>query len=142
MKQKNGTKTIESRENKKLKFYKSVIICCEALINYAKAFADLADSYAGTEKDDSRQTELKEIARICEYLQIPPKPSMRQYKAFILYIWHYNSTLDYISLGRLDQTLDPYLQRDLKKGTISESKALELYECLLIKCAERMNTNP
>ncbi len=143
MKQKNGTETSETRKNKKLEFYKSVIICGEALINYAKAFADLADSYADTEKDASRQTELKEIARICR--RVPANPAETFHEAIqSVYFVHLalHSTLDYISLGRLDQTLDPYLQKDLKKGTISESKGLELYECLLIKCAERMNTNP
>ena len=87
--------------------------------------------------------ELKEIARICR--KVPANPAETFHEAiqsvyFIHLVLH--STLDYISLGRLDQILDSFLQKDLKKGRITESKALELYECLLIKCAERINTNP
>lgn len=133
----------EYRKGRKIEFYNSVIICCNAVIKYAEAFADLADEYAGKEKDVSRQMELKEIARICR--KVPANPAETFHEAIqSVYFIHLalHSTLDYISLGRLDQTLDPYLKKDLRKGIITEDKALELYECLLIKCAERINTNP
>lgn len=133
----------EVRKIRRLEFYNSVIICCNAIIKYAEAFAELADEYALKEKDTTRQLELKEIARICR--KVPANPAETFHEAIqSLYFIHLalHSTLDYISLGRLDQILNPYLKKDLKKGRITESKALELYECLLIKCAGRINTNP
>ncbi|MDP4182125.1 MAG: pyruvate formate lyase family protein [Bacillota bacterium] len=131
------------RKNKKLEFYNSVIICCQALVRYAEAFADIADENADNETDTKRQSELREIARICR--KVPANPAETFYEAIqSVYFVHLalHSTLDYISLGRLDQTLDPYLQKDMSDGKITEGEAQELYECLLIKCAERMNSNP
>lgn len=132
----------EERENA-VSFYKSVLICCEAVHEYAEAFARLAEEDAQKEEDAARRQELEEIARICH--KVPWEPAESFYEAIqSVYFIHLalHSTLDYVSLGHLDQLLDSYLQKDIASGDITEERALELYECLFIKCAERLNSNP
>lgn len=148
----NGLKVTAAQCSEKLKtevnensqaFYRAVLLCCEAVHEYAEAFANLAEADAAKEQDAVRREELTEIARICR--KVPWEPADSFYEAIqSVYFIHaaLHSTLDYVSLGRLDQLLDGYLQQDLKKGIITEERALELYECLLIKCAERLNSNP
>lgn len=131
------------RKNKKIEFFNSVIICCKAVISYANAYAKLAEEYAKNEKNPIRKKELIEIARICK--KVPAEKADTFYEAIqSVYFVHLalHSTLDYTSLGRLDQLLEPYLQKDLKNGAITDETALELYECLFVKCAERININP
>ena len=138
----NQTESVAGRK-KKLQFYTAAAICCGAVIDYARAFAALAEAYGQKETDMSRKAELTEIAGICR--KVPENPAGSLHEAIqSIYFIHLalHSTLDYMSIGRFDQLLEPYLQQDLKNGTISEGRALELIECFLIKCAERINSNP
>jgi len=128
---------------RKVSFYKAVIISCEAVRDYANAFADLAEKDAAKESCPERKAELQEIARVCR--KVPFEPAETFHEAIqSVYFIHLalHSTLDYVSQGRLDQLLNPYLLADLEKGAITEEKALEYYECFIIKCGERVNFNP
>jgi formate C-acetyltransferase len=124
---------------KKISFYKAVEICCKALVDYAKKFAELAERKADEENDAARKKELLEIARICR--KVPLEPAGSFYEAvhstwFVHLAFH--STVSHLSLGRLDQVLQPYLEESISKGEIDEAKARELLECFFIKCAERL----
>ena len=65
-------------------FYKSVIISCQAVIDYSHRFAKLAETESGKCKDEKRKAELLEIARICN--KVPEKPAETFYEA-IHSIW-------------------------------------------------------
>lgn len=133
----------EDLTHRQKSFYSAVSICCEALKEYTVAFATLAHKNAENEVNAVRKQELEEIAAICE--KVPFEPASTFHEAIqSVYFIHLalHSTLDFVSLGRLDQLLDPYLQRDLAAGILTEERALELYECLLMKCGERINFNP
>lgn len=116
-------------------FYNAVIISCKAVIDYASRFAILATEKAKTCKDEKRKKELLEIARICN--KVPAKPAETFYEA-IHSIWlvhcSLHSTMDFMSLGRLDQVLNPYLQKEPDKAF-----ARELFENFIIKAAGRLN---
>lgn len=133
-----------SEENRKKRtFYQAVLICCDGLRDYVNAFAKLAADCAAIETDPKRKKELAEIEKICR--KVPFEPAETFHEAIqSVYFIHLalHSTLDYVSLGRLDQLLNPYLVKDLEQGILTEEQALELYECLLIKCGERINFNP
>ncbi|MEG1556349.1 MAG: pyruvate formate lyase family protein, partial [Bacteroidales bacterium] len=47
-----------------------------------------------------------------------------------------HASMNFISLGRLDQVLFPFLQKEK-----DENRALEIFECFILKCAERLNLN-
>ena len=125
---------------KKFSFFKAVKTCCNAVVAYSVRFAELADRMACDEQDPVRKAELMEIARICR--KVPLEPAESFYEA-VQSIWTIHlamhSTVSHLSLGRLDQVLQPYLEKSLAKGEIDEDKARELLECFFIKCAERLN---
>ncbi|NOU16985.1 MAG: formate acetyltransferase [Bacteroidales bacterium] len=116
-------------------FYKAIIISCKAVIDYASRFANLASEKAKICKDEKRKKELLEIARICN--KVPAKPADTFYEA-IHSIWLVHcclhSTMDFMSLGRLDQVLNPYLKKETDKAF-----ACELFENFIIKAAGRLN---
>ena len=116
-------------------FYKAVVISCQAVIDYAHRFALLAGKNAAECKDEKRKAELLEIARICN--KVPEKPAETFYEA-VHSIWLVHcclhSTMDYMSLGRLDQVLDPYLKKETNKNF-----ACELLENFIVKAAGRLN---
>jgi pyruvate-formate lyase len=116
-------------------FYKAVIISCQAVIDYAHRFAMLATEKAHACSDPKRQAELLEIARICD--KVPEKPAETFYEAIhSIWLMHccLHSTMDYMSLGRLDQVLNPYLQKET-----NHDFALELFQNFIIKAAGRLN---
>lgn len=128
---------------KKIGFYQSVQTCCRAVLKYACAFARLAARQAATTRDPERQAELQEIARVCR--KVPRKPADTFHEA-LQSIWFVHlalhASVSHLSLGRLDQVLQPYLKRSMARGQIDRAGALELIECFFIKAAGRLNLNP
>lgn len=124
-------------------FYESVIICCKAVIDYAKEFSNLAKAKAEKESDAARKNELLRIAEVCE--NVPARPA-KTFQEALQCVWftHLAETAfcAFNSLGRLDQVLNPYLEKDLKDGSITREQAIELIECFLVKGAQRINLNP
>lgn len=119
----------------KTSFYRAVIISCQAVIDYASRFANLAIEKAKTCKDIKRKTELLEIARICN--KVPAQPADTFYEALhSIWLVHccLHSTMDFMSLGRLDQVLSPYLKKET-----NSTFACELFENFIIKAAGRLN---
>lgn len=128
----------------KIEFYKSVKISCNAVVGYAERFAELAEKLSVSET--SRSAELQEIARICRKVPME-KPETFHEALQSVYFFHLamHASMNLISLGRLDQSLNEFLQKDLKKCKSKEEKeaarkkAIELFECFIIKCAGRLN---
>lgn len=127
-------------DQNRLDFYRAVAIACEAVVEYAGRFADLAGEKGKMESDPQRKAELAEIERICR--KVPMEPAETFHEA-LQSIWFVHTALhasmNLISLGRLDQVLAPYLQSTVKKGVYDPAKAVELFECFLIKAAWRLN---
>lgn len=116
-------------------FYKAVIISCNAVIDYSYRFSTLAEENAKACKDEKRKAELMELARICK--KVPAKPADTFYEAMhSIWMVHccLHATNDYMSLGRMDQVLNPYLQQEPNKAF-----ARELVENFIIKAAGRLN---
>lgn len=118
-------------------FYKAVITSCKAVIKYAHNFASLAQQKAAETDDKKRKQELLRIAKIC--LTVPEHPATNFYEA-IHSIWLVHcclhSTMDFMSLGRLDQVLNPFLEKESLEG---KELAQELMENFIIKAAGRLN---
>jgi formate C-acetyltransferase len=127
----------------RLDFYRGVRIACEAVVEYARRFADLAEEKAENEADPVRRGELVEIERICR--KVPYEPAETFYEALqsILFVHTaLHASMNLISLGRLDQVLGPYLGSTVRKGEYDPAKGVELFECFLIKAAWRLNYTP
>ncbi|SHO58021.1 pyruvate formate lyase family protein [Vibrio quintilis] len=119
-------------------FYKSVKIACQAVIDYAGRFAAIAVKEADrADISSQRKAELVEMARIAR--KVPGQKADTFHEA-MQSIWFFHLALhtgmNFISLGRLDQVLNPFL---LKAGKDEYPRCLEVFECFMIKAAWRLN---
>lgn len=122
-------------------FYDAEIICCDAAINLAKRYAKLLEEKAQQETDPVRKEELLQMMRNCE--NVPAKPAETFYEAlqsfwFVHLILYIEQNGLAISVGRFDQFMYPYLQKDLENGTITLDQAQEYLDILWIKFTEIM----
>ena len=131
----------------KKNFYDSVATSCNAVINYIDRFSKLAKSKSEKTSDKTRKAELQEIAAICQKLT-HDKPDTFHEALQCIYFFHLamHASMNLISLGRLDQVLNKFLENDIKNCKKNQrleqackEKATELFECFIIKCAGRLN---
>ncbi len=124
---------------KKKIFLKSVILSLEAAIRFSQRYAEHVEQAAVASQDAGAKQELLQIADHCRH--VPEHPARTFWEA-LQSTWMTHLVLQIeanghsISLGRLDQYLNPFFTRDLFAGTLRREQALELVECFLIKCNE------
>lgn len=120
-------------------FLEAAIISCDAIANFARRYADLAREMAAKETDETRKSELLEMADRCE--RVPAMPP-RNFKDGLQAVWftfvgiQMEAFQRCFSAGRLDQYLYPFLENDLKEGTITMAEAQEALDCLWMKFPE------
>ncbi len=119
---------------------KPLYIACERVLEafsiYIDAYAEEAKKQAETEEDDIRKKELFVIVNNCKNIAHEPPSSFHEALQLLLFSHYLNTFEDYInanSLGRLDQILYPYYERDVKAGRLTKEMAFELICCLWIK---------
>jgi formate C-acetyltransferase len=126
-------------------------ITLEGLNIYASNLAGEARRRAALEDDTSRRDELVEIADICD--RVPRNPAATLHEAFqvIWIVWialHMENTNTGLSMGRLDQWLNPYFINDMQEISSGEKrqsyikKAIELTGCLLMRGTDHLPTVP
>ena len=116
-------------------FLEAVQIVCRAAINYAKRYATLLWTLAEVEIDSARQSELKEMAEICDGLYVSPAETFRQaiqYITLTIAILNIECSGVSVAPGRVDQYLYPYYKRDIEEARLSREGAVELCTSLLI----------
>jgi formate C-acetyltransferase len=128
----------ESDLHQRRDFYQSVQISCQAVIDYAKRFAVIAAKEAKrADLSPERKAELTEMARIAG--KVPENPAGTFHEA-MQSIWFFHlalhTSMNFISLGRLDQVLNPFLQQ---AGKAEYARCLEIFECFMLKAAWRLN---
>lgn len=122
-----------------INFLKSVVICADAIINFAHRYAELARKKAETEKDSRRKQELLTMAEACD--RVPALPP-RTFQECLQSVWFTFIDIQMeayercFGVGRLDQYAYPYLKADLEAGRITEAQAQELLDCLWMKFPE------
>lgn len=122
--------------NKKSHFLKAVITSCEAVITYARRYAQLALDLSDKEGDPARKLELLVIAHNCAV--VPENGASSFYEAvqafwFVQMLLQMESSGHSISPGRFDQYMYPYYEKDLKNGVITREFAQELMDCIWVK---------
>jgi len=129
------------------KYYllKSMIICLEAVIDWANRHAQVARSLAEKESDPVRKKELEKIAEHCDWVPANPPRSFWEAVQFVRFI-HLAHRLEVPgrpggSIGRLDEYLYPYYEKDLREGKITRQEAAELLGCLWLKTRELEQLN-
>lgn len=120
-------------------FLEAVILVNEAVVHFANRFSEKAGNMAKIEKDGKRKIELEEIARICR--QVPGKPP-RSFREALQFVWfvHLVTQIESnghgMSLGRLDQYLYQFFKSDTESKKLTQTEAVEMIECFLLKCNE------
>lgn len=117
-------------------FLESVIISCQAAIDYAKRYSALAKEMAQKETDAKRKDELLQIAKNCA--NVPENGAKSFYEAcqsfwFIQMLLQTESSGHSVSPGRFDQYMYPFYKADLDKGAITPEYAQELIDCVWVK---------
>lgn len=118
------------------RFLEAVILSCQAVMEYAQRYAQLAYHMAEECEEPERKAELLQIARNCS--RVPVKGASGFYEAcqsfwFVQQLIQLESSGHSISPGRFDQYMYPYYKKDLEQGTISREFAQELMDCIWVK---------
>ena len=121
---------------KKSHFLKAVILSCQAVIEYAERYAELASQMAAECTDPARKQELLQISQNCS--RVPANGATSFYEAcqsfwFVQQLLQVESSGHSISPGRFDQYMYPYYKADLDKGIITRESAQELLDCIWVK---------
>jgi pyruvate formate-lyase/glycerol dehydratase family glycyl radical enzyme len=130
----------DSASSHKYLLLESIVISCQAIIDWANRHAALAGRLAECETNLVRKKELLKIADHCE--RVPASPPRTFWEAvqslrFIhLAIKKEQPDRPSVILGRMDQMLYPYYKRDLEEGRITRQEAAELLGCLWLKTRE------
>ena len=130
----------DAEEIKKVPFLEGVITVLEAAAEIGVRFAAKARSLADKEQDNNRKTELLKIAEVCE--RVPAQPARTFYEA-LQAVWFTHMLLGWeigfhggISLGRADQYLCPFYEKDIREGIITKEEAQELIDCWFMRFSQ------
>jgi pyruvate formate-lyase/glycerol dehydratase family glycyl radical enzyme len=120
-------------------FLQSIPVVCEAAKSFSGRLSALAAQSAKSALDAARTSELLRIAEICN--RVPYEPARTFYEAlqsvwFVHLFLQIESNGHSISLGRFDQYLFPFYQKDKSEGRITPEGALQLLADFWLK----MNT--
>jgi pyruvate formate-lyase/glycerol dehydratase family glycyl radical enzyme len=116
---------------------KAMSVAAEAVMIYARRYAEKARELASREKDPDRKKELSRVAEVCDWV---PAHAPRDFWEALQSYWfvhlgvitEYN-TWDSFNPGRLDQHLWPFYTKGLADGTLTRESARELLQALWVK---------
>ena len=129
----------------------AMILCLEGLTGYSKNLARHAAERAASEKNPERRAELEKLAAICDRVVEKPAFTLDEAVNAVWVSWvglHMESTNAGLSMGRLDQWLQPYFAADMEKLTTGAEKkayikyAVELIACLYMRCTDHLPLTP
>jgi len=150
-------KAIEKQSSAKKDFYKGMELALQGLINYAnnlsKEAMRMAEEINGStlEEVKRRKAELENLSRICKKVPAYPAETLEEAVNSMWITWvglHHENMNAGLSLGRIDQWLQPYFEADMKKATNPEEceeiikKAIELVGCFFLKAADHLPLVP
>ena len=121
---------------RKTQFLTAVLESCEAVIAYAKRYAELAAETAQKELNAERKAELEKIAKNCT--RVPEFGATDFHEAcqsfwFVQLLLQIESSGHSISPGRFDQYMYPFYKKDVESGKITVEQAQELIDCIWVK---------
>ena len=120
----------DTASQEKKNFYKAVQIAIDGVLTYSKHLSEealrIVNALDSNDPEQSKRiNELKELSRICA--KVPAKPAETLYEA-VQSIWtsfvclHCENANSALSIGRLDQMLQPFFLKDIKKTKNNKEK--------------------
>lgn len=125
-------------------FYDGVLLALKAVDEFAARYADRLRKMVDAESDPRRRAELAEMAAVCDRVPHHPATTFHEALQSILFLQIALCTESFenaISLGRLDQVLDPFYRADVAAGRIDREAARELVACFVLKLDEVIFVN-
>ncbi len=121
----------------KIEELKGMDIVADALMIYARRYAEKLEKMAKEEKDERRKKELARMAEICRWV---PAHAPRTFWESLQHYWFIHVGVTYetnpwdsFNPGRIDQHLYPFYRKDLKEGRLTREKAKELLQAFWLK---------
>jgi pyruvate-formate lyase len=111
-------------------FLRAVEISYEAACRYVAKYGRHAQGLAADEADPTRQAELEGITAICAELASGAPTSFHAALQLVQFVRVLGGRG---CIGRFDQWMYPFYQRDIADGRITREAAQELLECLFVK---------
>jgi len=112
-------------------------LCADAIMTFARRYAEKAEEMAQTESDPVRRDELRIIAAVCRRV---PAYAPRTFHEALQAYWFVHlgvvtelNPWDSFNPGRLDQHLYPFYASEVQQGLLTHEQAKELLECLWVK---------
>lgn len=133
----NSLSPSEPEYEDKIEELKAMDIVCDAILIYAKRYAEKLEEMAKKEKNESRKEELKKMAEICK--RVPANAPENFWEALQHYwfihvgITYETNPWDSFTLGRMDQHLYPFYKKDIEEGGLTRDKAKELLQAFWLK---------
>lgn len=127
----------DSRAYEKDQEYRAMDICADAVITFARRYAEKATQLAQEQTDPIRREELERIAEVCSHV---PAHAPRNFWEALQSYWFVHlsvitelNTWDSFNPGRLDQHLQPFFEKGIQERSLTREKAEELLQCFWIK---------
>jgi pyruvate formate-lyase/glycerol dehydratase family glycyl radical enzyme len=126
-------------------FFQGVELALGGIINYAERLSGKALELARQESDPVRRGELGKMSDICK--RVPAQPPRTFWEALNA-IWickialHQENANLALSLGRLDQILYPFYEKDIRDGILTVPEAVELVGCFWLSMADHVPMIP
>ncbi len=138
-------------DSKKKDTLESMAICLEGLTTYGRNLAAQAAKEAEGESDPARRAELERLAEICAGVPEGPAGTLDEALNAIWIGWvglHMESTNAGLSIGRMDQWLQPFFEADMARLSTPEEReayvrrAVELVGCFYMRCTDHLPLIP
>ncbi len=121
----------------KMEELKAMDIAADAIMVYARRYAEKLEKMAEEEKDSERKKEFEKMAEICRWV---PAHAPRTLWEALQHYWfihvgvvYETNPWDSFNPGRIDQHLYPFYKKDVEEGRLTREKAKELLEAFWIK---------
>ena len=129
--------------------YEALALSLDGVMVYAANLSRAATEAAKAEMDPTRREELLEIARICAKVPAEPAETLHEALQSMWIVWvgcHMENTNAGLSLGRIDQWLQPYFEADLERIPAEDEgaraayikRAIELVGCFYLRCTDHL----
>ncbi len=116
---------------------KAMDIACDAMMMYAKRYADALTDLAGRERDIMRKRELMKMSDVCRRV---PANAPETIHEMLQHYWFIHlgvitelNPWDSFNPGRLDQHLLPVYKKETEAGTLTEKELFDLLGCFWVK---------
>ena len=117
-------------------FYSGAVLACDGAITLTRRYADKAREKALTAATPERKAELERMAEGLDHIaEGTPRSFWEACQMYMLYhiFLNVDCTPGVTSIGRFDQTVWPYLKKDLDSGAITMDYAQELVDAFFLK---------